>query len=297
MKWENFVATLVAREQVAAHLLRARLRIGEGTGNGYLPLAAADESVAFYLSHDGEELHARPSENPNALGGWEIVDEERSAGHRNYTVRSYDAESREMVVDFAEHEHGPAIEWLRAAEPGWRVLMAGPRSWHEPPSSATRHVLAGDLAALPAMARILEQAEPSVHVTVLAEVLDRSELEYLPARQNTDIVELVGSGNGVSRTRLSAALSELDLPADGYCWFSGEAADIRAAKKHLRSLGWSREQYDIVGYWREDAERWTAKFEEQGDELRAVYAAALAEGKSVEEAMDVYEAALEKVGL
>ncbi|WP_226436371.1 siderophore-interacting protein [Rhodococcus yananensis] len=296
MKWENFVSTLVGSESVTANLLRLRFEIGGGTGPGYVPIAPGDEAVAFYFSGDGEELHARPSDNPAALGGWEIADEERSVGHRNYTVRAFDPSTRTMTVDVAVHDHGPAIDWFRAAEPGWRVLTAGPRSWYEPPA-AGRHVLAGDLAALPALARILEATDESIPVTVIAEVLDRSDLDYLPARANTEIVELVGSGNGAAPTRLSSALTELDLPADAYCWFSGEAADIRAAKKHLRSLGWSRDRFDIVGYWREDAEKWAVKFEECGDELRRIYADALADGKSVEEAMDVYEEALEKAGL
>lgn len=292
MVWENFVGTLVARERVAANVLRARLTVGEG----YEPVDPGDEAVALYFSDGPAELSIRPSENPNAPGGWEIVDEERSTGSRNYTVRSFDRDSREMVVDFAEHEHGPAIDWLRAAEPGWRVLMAGPRSWYAP-SPAAHHVLAADLAGLPALARIIEQTDPAVHLTVVAEVLDRSELDYLPQRPGMDVVEVVGSGNGAAPTRLSAALAGLDLPADGYCWLAGEAADTRAAKKHLRSLGWSRDRYDIVGYWRGDGERWAAKFAERGVELRQVYDEAVAEGRSAEEAMDLFEEALEKEGL
>ncbi|MBF6210655.1 siderophore-interacting protein [Nocardia puris] len=296
MKWDNFVAGLLARERVAANLLRARLEIGPGTGRGYVPIQPGDESVAFYFSRDGEELHARASERPNALGGWEIADEERSTGHRNYTVRSYDPETREMVVDFAEHAHGPAIDWLRAAEPGWRVLGAGPRSWYSPPRAA-HHILAGDLAALPALARILEQTDPSVRVTVVAEVLDRSEIAYLPEHPNAEIVELVGTGNGVARTQLASTLAEIDLSGDAYCWLSGESADTRAAKKHLEALGWTRDRYDIVGYWRQDAEVWTARFDERGEELLQVFQNALDEGRSREEATDLYEAALEAAGL
>ena len=51
-----------------------------------------------------------------------------------------------MLVDVAEHGHGPAIDWFRAARPGWRLLAAGPRSWYDPAADASRHVLAGDAA-------------------------------------------------------------------------------------------------------------------------------------------------------
>jgi NADPH-dependent ferric siderophore reductase len=140
------------------------------------------ERVVRNLPRDGREaLRARPSDNPQALGGWELVDEGRLGGHRNFTVRSYDPASAEMVIDVAEHAHGLAIDWLRAARPGAQVLMAGARSWYSPPA-AGHHVLAGDLAALPALARILAETGPAVAVTVIAEVLDRSEPDYLPVR-------------------------------------------------------------------------------------------------------------------
>ncbi|MDF0531190.1 siderophore-interacting protein [Tsukamurella sp. 8F] len=296
MKWENFVVTLESSERIAANLLRARFAVGGGTGPGYLPIAPGDESIAFYFSGDAEELHARTSTNPKALGGWEIVDDDRSAGHRNYTIRSYDADRQEMVVDFADHPHGPAIDWLRQAEPGWRVLAAGPRSWYAPPTHLTHHVLAGDLAALPALARILESTPDGVRVTVVAEILDRSELAYLPERADTTTIELIG-GNGRSESRLATALPDLDLGDDAYCWLAGEAADTRAAKKHLRGIGWGRERYDIVGYWRANAEEWTRRFEAGADRYRKVYQDALTSGRSPEEALDYYESVLESEGL
>ncbi|BDH59217.1 siderophore-interacting protein [Tsukamurella sp. PLM1] len=118
MKWNDFVLTLTATSQVAANLLRLEFEVGGGTADGYVPIAPGDEAIAFYFSPDGDELVARQSDDPKALGGWEIADPERSAGHRNYTVRAYDPQTRRMLVDVAEHGHGPAIDWFRAARPG-----------------------------------------------------------------------------------------------------------------------------------------------------------------------------------
>lgn len=298
MKWNDFVLTLAETSRVAENLLRLEFEVGGGTGGGYVPITPGDESVAFYFSPDGEALHARPSDDPGALGGWEIADPERSQGHRNYSVRAYDPETRRMTVDVAEHDHGPAIEWFRAARPGWRLLAAGPRSWYEPASDASCHVLAGDLAALPALARVLEETPEGIDVTVIAEVLDRSEIAYLPERPGTAVIEIIGTGNGAAPSRLPEVLRTVDLPIDGYLWLAGEAADTRAAKKHVRGLGWARDRADVVGYWRHDAEAWTKRFEAAGEErLRAVFAEALAAGKSRDEATDLYEQALEEAGL
>lgn len=298
MKWDNFVATLTGSERITANLLRARFTITGGSGVGYRPIDPGDEAVAFYFSADGEELHAIRSANPAALGGWELADEPRSRGHRNYTVRTYDPETAEMTIDVADHDHGPAISWFRAARPGWRVLAAGPRSWYSPPADAAAHVLAGDLAALPALARILQCTPAQIPVTVIAEVPDRDDLRYLPARANTTVVEVVGSGNGTAPSRLAAALAEVDLPSDGYLWCSGESADTRAAKKHVRAAGWQRGRADVVGYWRANAEEWTRRFERAGQQrLRTVFTDALAAGRSRQEATDLYDEALEAAGL
>lgn len=298
MKWNDFVLTATGVSQVARNLLRLEFEVGEGSGEGYTPIAPGDESIAFYFSPDGAELRAVPSDDPKALGGWEIGDEDRSLGHRNYTVRSYDPGTRRMVVDVAEHGHGPAIDWFRAAQPGWRLLAAGPRSWYEPPGDAVRHVLAGDLAALPALARILEDTPAGIEVTVIAEVLDRSEIDYLPHRPGTEIIEAIGTGNGAAPSRLPELLRTVDLPTDAYLWLAGEAADTRAAKKHVRGLGWARDRADVVGYWRFEAEEWTKRFEAAGeDRLRSVFADALAAGLSRDEATDLYEQALEAAGL
>ncbi|GAB19637.1 putative siderophore-interacting protein [Gordonia effusa NBRC 100432] len=297
MKWPNFVGTLKNCDPVAANLLRARFEIGSGLADGYEPLTAGDEAVALYLSDNGVELRARVSEDSQALGGWEVADPERGVGHRNYTVREYDARTREMIIDVAVHPHGPAIDWFRAAQPGWRLLMAGPRSWYDPPPDATRHILAADLSALPALARILAATPDHIPVTVLAEVLDRSELDYLSTRPNVELIEVLGSGNGVAPTRLSSRLAKLSIVERDYVWLSGEASDTRAAKKQLRALGLTRDRYDIIGYWREDSERWSRRFEERGDEFRKVFDDAISSGASADEATELFEDALERAGL
>ena len=293
MRWDSFVGTLTGIGHDTPNMIRSTFVVDDG----YVPIEPGDESVALYFSGDGVALRTKQSDGPDSYGGWEVADTERSLGNRNYTIRDYDSTTRELIIDIAEHAHGLAVDWFRRAEPGWQLLMAGPRSWYDPPADAGHHVPGGDLAALPALARILESTPDHIKVTVLAEVIAAEDLSYLPTREGATRIGLVGSGNGTTPSRLSQALAELDPEPDAYVWYSSESADIRSAKKFLRAAGFGRERYDIVGYWRQDSEAWLRRFNERADEFMTVYDEAVAAGQSADEALDTYEQALEEAGL
>ena len=110
---------------------------------------------------------------------------------------------------------------------------------------------------------------------------------------------MTGTGNGLGPSRLLAALRDLELPSGpGYVWFAGEASESRGVRKYLRfERGWTADHYTILGYWRIKQEEWLARYDGIGDRLEAIYAAALAAGRSEGDALDLYDDALEKVGL
>jgi hypothetical protein len=68
-------------------------------------------------------------------------------------------------------------------------------------------------------------------------------------------------------------------------------------RKHLRGLGWTVDQYDIVGYWRAGSEDWDARFALVQDDMVAVYTRALAAGKGDKLASEEFDEALEQAGL
>lgn len=217
---------------------------------------------------------------------------------RNYSLRVHDPATNTLTVDVVLHEHGPGTEWARRAEPGDSVVLGHARSWYHPDAGADWQLLVADLAGLPALARIIDESSPQTTLFAIAEVLDGTELDYLPWRANVTVIPAVGSGNGVSPSRLAALVADFDQPAGrGYCWFAGEAAESRAVRKHFRAAGWSRDQLDVVGYWRQDSEEWDRRFAAVGTDLVEVYTRALAEGRGEKAASEVYDEALERAGL
>ncbi|MEU6560852.1 siderophore-interacting protein [Nocardia nova] len=72
---------------------------------------------------------------------------------RTYTVSSIDTAAREIAIDFVYHgDEGVAGPWAAAAQPGDAIELFGPGGAYSPDPEADWHLLAGDEAALPAIA-------------------------------------------------------------------------------------------------------------------------------------------------
>lgn len=165
------------------------------------------------------------------------------------------------------HGHGPATEWAARAAVGDAVSFDAPRGHYAPPPDATRVVLSGDATALPAIGRILDERaraqEPTPPVTVLVCVDDPADRQRLSVRSGDD-VRWCRAEELVAETQRLAAHD----PA-AYVWFAGEAADMRAVRSTLRrELRIPTHRWMTMGYWRRDSERWAARFDAAGLDLR-----------------------------
>ncbi len=218
---------------------------------------------------------------------------------RTYTVRHCDSTTNQITVDFVLHGRGVGTDWLSQAAPGDRVTLAHPNSWYRPSSASDFQLLVADLAGLPALARIVDELSPESRAVAIVEVIDRSDLDYLPARPNVSVVNSVGTGNGVAESVLAELVADQHCSDDrSYGWVGAEASQTRAIRKYLRTeRGWGPEQLDVLGYWRRHSEHWDARYEQVGPELFAVYQRALAEGKTEKAAREEFDAALERAGL
>jgi len=256
----------------------------------------ADEVVGIYFPTDGQDS---PPDMECRDGVWAYYDVDPMPEGRNYTVRGIEPGTNVMTVDFVVHDHGVATMWAQRAKVGDEVAMSHGRGWYRPEPTTDWQLLVADLAGLPALARIIEELPQGARATAIVEVVDESDLDYLPSRDGVELITLIGSGNGYGDSRLDVAVEKFEHPEGrGYCWFAAEAKASRAVRKHLRRQhGWTTEQCDVIGYWRFDGEKWASKFETNGAEALAVYTQALAEGKSPKVAGEEYDDALERVGL
>lgn len=161
---------------------------------------------------------------------------------RYYTVRELSA--GRLTLDVVVHGHGLVTEWAQTdACVGQTVGVSAPKGSFALPADAAWVVLAGDLTALPAMARISEVVT-GLPLQVHAEVPDEPLPGYLPP-------DTVWHHAEPGSSDLAAVVRTLDWPeGPGYFWMAGESAQMREVRRHVRrELGWDTRHHEAMGYW------------------------------------------------
>jgi len=168
-------------------------------------------------------------------GRWRDAPAEERPMLRTYTVRRVRARECEVDVVLVDHESahgepGPAVRWLRAAEPGDEIILVGPDARspdrHQGidfrPGGATRLLLGGDETAAPAIAGTLEFLAGRLDVTARAFV----EVPDLADRLPVD-VPATARLHWLAR----GALSHGDLLGPAVCaWLDGHAGLLDAVR-------------------------------------------------------------------
>ncbi|MFE9830802.1 siderophore-interacting protein [Streptomyces halstedii] len=181
---------------------------------------------------------------------------------REYTVRRYDPASGEIDIDIAWHDGGLASDWASAARPGAVVHVAGPPGGLIVPPTYDRYLLAGDITALPAVARWLEEMPRTARGWAFVEVADASQEIELWAPGGVEVRWLhrgdlpAGAGDALERAVTAVTVPEGERV---YVWVAGEAGQIKPLRRWVRDeLRLEKADYDITGYWK----RGVADFDE-----------------------------------
>lgn len=182
---------------------------------------------------------------------------------RRYTVRSWDAERRELVVNFVVHgDDGAAGPWAAAATKGSVLVFEGPSGGYRPDPTADWHLLVGDESALPAIAASLE-ALPDGALAVVRLLCDGPEHEVaLPSASGADVKWLHRGGTPEDEDLLVDELRALPIPRGrAHAFVHGEAGEIRQIRRHLLAeRGMARADMSCSPYWRRNMtdEAWRA---------------------------------------
>jgi NADPH-dependent ferric siderophore reductase len=228
-----------------------RLTLGEGDLDGF----AMPEATDAYVNVAIPPLDAPYDAVFDPAQVRADFPQHTSPARRRYTVRSWDAVSRTLVVDFVVHgQHGVAGQWAAAAGPGSVLVFEGPGGGYRPDPAADWHLLVGDESALPAIAASLE-ALPGDALAVVRLVCDGPDHELqLPSPGRVDVRWLHRTGAPDDADLLLEAIRDLPFPRGRvHAFVHGEGGEIRGIRRHLlvdRDL--ARADMSCSPYWRRD---------------------------------------------
>lgn len=199
---------------------------------------------------------------------------------RTYTIRSFDRATGELAIDFVVHgDEGLAGPWAAKAEPGAQIGFRGPGGAYAPDPAYPIQLLAGDEAALPAIAATLERLPEGSRAVVFLEVADADHHQRLPAEDRSEVV-WVHRGDQPYGEPLARAVRDHGLPdGDFQAFVHGNAAMIKDLRRYLIVENRiDRKRVSISGYWRtgQNEDAWQAGKREFVAGMEAEEAAALA---------------------
>ncbi|MDI5981756.1 siderophore-interacting protein [Amycolatopsis magusensis] len=173
---------------------------------------------------------------------------------REYTVRRYDPVTGELDLDVALHDGGLGADWARSVRPGEVAHVAGPPGGLIVPHNYDRYLLAGDLTALPAIARWLEELPRTAAGWAFIEVADEREQIELHPPEDVEVhwLHRGGAPAGTSDV-LEKAVRAVRVPEGErlYVWLAGEAGVLKPLRRWVRDeLRLDRGDHDITGYWK-----------------------------------------------
>ena len=253
-------ATVLRTERLSASLVR--VVVGGPGLDSFKPSPCADSYVkAVFVHEDAPRPFPLTDDGRVDLETVaESLPREQSPRMRSYTVRAFDEATRELTLDFVVHgAAGVAGPWAASAQPGDELLLVGPGGGYEPDAAAGRHLLAGDLSAVPAIAVALERLPDDAVGHAVVEVHDARDEVDLPRPSGIELT-WIHQGDHRPGALLVDAVRSLPWPDDDVQGFvHGEAAAVRDIRRYLRiERGLGLDRLSVSGYWRlgHDDEDW-----------------------------------------
>ncbi|ADD43444.1 siderophore-interacting protein [Stackebrandtia nassauensis] len=173
---------------------------------------------------------------------------------REYTVRRFDAATGELDIDIAVHGDGLGADWARTVAPGATIHVAGPPGGAIVPFRYDRYLLAGDITALPAIARWLEELPRDAKGWAFIEVADADEQIQLSPPEAVAVTWLHrGEAPAGSLDLLAEAVTAVTVPEGErvHVWAAGEAGCLKPLRRWVRDdLKLDKADHNITGYWK-----------------------------------------------
>jgi NADPH-dependent ferric siderophore reductase len=250
---------VVGTQQLAPHMVRVVL--GSKDFDTFVPSKFTDSYVK--LAFVADDVDVAGLQQPLTVDSFSALPPEKRPSVRTITVRQVDTAAREITLDFVVHgEHGIAGAWAASAQAGQPIHLMGPGGAYTPDPAADWHLLAGDEAALPAIAAALEALPASAIGQAFIEVASQDDEIPLTAPDGVEVhwvyrggrADLVPADRAGDHAPLIEAVTTGPwLPGQPHVFIHGEAQTImHNLRPYIRKergvdAKWAS---SISGYWR-----------------------------------------------
>ena len=252
------IATVIEVKDLSKTLRRVTFQGDDLAGFGFHPLAPEAHVKLFFPEKSREEL-CLPTVLSNGQADWKGAGVGRFSPFREYTIRSYDADSLKVEIDFVLHDEGVGGPWATQAKVGQSLGIFGPRSVKLPPLDASNYVFFADETSLPAVARWLEILPDTAKIDAWIEVQSAENEVSLPMHNGANI-HWLHRNDGLERVpygalhlEILADLSDYLLSENTWVWGATEAHTIAQMKRELiKNSCINTDHLDLTSYWKHD---------------------------------------------
>lgn len=230
-------------EQLGAFTSVEGIALPEFTSTGF------DDDLWLVFPYPGETETVLPTLKKD--GGISFPKDPRPLS-RIYTVRRYDAETRELDVEFVRHGVGVGTTWAYRAKEGDRIHVAGPAASLGLPACDWLLVI-GDDTAIPAISRLLEELPEDARAQVFIEAADDKEAQDLRRPAGVEVTWLPRNDApaGTATRLLDVVRAAPVLDGECHAWVAGEQSVVRDVRRFLvEEREMPKSKIDFTGYWR-----------------------------------------------
>lgn len=246
------VVETIRSERVGPHMMR--VTVG-GDQLDALPRHGYDQWFRMFLPSSGGETSFDLPARLDMVGYLRYLRMPKATRPpmRNYSVRAFRQEARELDVDFVVHgESGVAGPWAQRVRPGERVALLDQGRGYDPLPGAASHLLAADEAGLPAVAGILRDLPRDAAGVAYLEIPHADDAQDLDAPDGVDVRWLVRPHDARPGSVALAEMRSRPVPAGPLsAYVVGEQKLATTARKWLTGEnGVPKANVTGQAYWR-----------------------------------------------
>ena len=151
---------------------------------------------------------------------------------RTCTPLRHDPTELGLDVKMVLHGESPVANWLKRAQTGHEIIVAGPRDGWDPPQDGDWYPVEADETGIPVAAQVL-QALPDKPVTAFLAVRHSAERRTLVGVDNS-LPRWLYAGAGHPGQALEETARSFSTPAGrGYGWVAPESGAMRRIRDYL----------------------------------------------------------------